>query len=70
VDAVRDGRFHIYPIDTIDQGIEVLTGIPAGEADKDGAYPEDSINGRVQTKLSEFAERRAAFAKAQEDDSE
>jgi len=70
VDAVREGQFHIYPIETVDQGIEVLTGIPAGEADESGAYPEDSINALVQEKLSEFAERRAAFAKAQEDDSE
>jgi lon-related putative ATP-dependent protease len=70
VDAVRDGQFSIYPIETIDQGIEVLTGIAAGEPDDSGAYPEDTINGLVQAKLSEFAERRAAFVKAQEDDSE
>jgi lon-related putative ATP-dependent protease len=70
VDAVSEGKFHIYPIETIDQGIEMLTGIPAGEADSKGAYPEDSLNGLVQAKLSEFAERRAAFVKSQEDDSE
>jgi lon-related putative ATP-dependent protease len=70
VDAVREGKFHVYPIETIDQGIEVLTGIPAGEPDESGAYAEDSINGLVQTQLSEYAERRAAFVKAQEDDSE
>jgi predicted ATP-dependent protease len=70
VDAVIEGKFHIYPIETIDQGIEMLTGIPAGEPDEKGAYPKDSLNGLVQAKLSEFAERRAAFAKSQEDDSE
>jgi lon-related putative ATP-dependent protease len=70
VDAVSEGKFHIYPVETIDQGIEMLTGIPAGEADEKGAYPEDSLNGLAQAKLSEFAERRAAFVKAQEDDSE
>jgi lon-related putative ATP-dependent protease len=70
VDAVAEGKFHVYPIETIDQGIEVLTGIPAGEADEEGVYPEDTINGMVHAKLSEFAERRAAFIKAQEEDSE
>ena len=70
VDAVAEGKFHVYPIETIDQGIEVLTGISAGEADEEGVFPEDTINGMVQAKLGEFAERRAAFAKAQEDDSE
>ena len=70
MDAVAEGQFYIYPIETIDQGIEVLTGIPAGEVDEKGVYPEDSINGMVQAKLGEFAERRAAFAKAQEGVSE
>ena len=43
VEAVRDGKFHIYQVSAIEQGIELLTGIPAGEADDDGNYPEDSI---------------------------
>jgi len=70
VDAVSAGQFHIYPIENIDEGMEVLTGIPTGKADESGAFPEGSINGLVQAKLGEFAERRAAFAKAQEDDCE
>ena len=56
VEAVKDGKFHIYPVETIDQGIEVLTGVPAGEPDKEGAYPEDSINYLAQKKLDEMAE--------------
>ena len=53
---------------TVDQGIEVLTGIPAGVADEEGRYPEKSINGMVQANLSEFAERRAAFGKGTGDE--
>lgn len=62
VDAVRNGRFHIHAIDTIDQGIEVLTGVKAGEIRKDGHYPEDSINGRVAARLAVFAKARKTAA--------
>jgi predicted ATP-dependent protease len=58
VAAVAEGRFHIYPIDHVDQGIEVLTGIPAGEQDADGNYPEGSINQRVASRLAELAKMR------------
>ncbi len=64
VAAAENGKFHIYPIATIDEGIELLTGVTAGEPDADGDYPEDSLNGRVQTKLGEFAEMAMKFAKA------
>ena len=40
VQAVKDGKFHIYAVNNIDEGIEVLTGVPAGERDPDGHYPE------------------------------
>jgi lon-related putative ATP-dependent protease len=62
VDAVRNGKFHIYPVETIDQGIELLTGVRAGEADGEGVYPEESVNGRVQARLALLAEKRAEFA--------
>ena len=62
VEAARAGQFHIYPVETIDQGIELLTGVPAGEAtqDADGndLYPPDSINGLVVKRLAEFAANR------------
>jgi len=61
IDAVRDGQFHIYPVETIDQGIEILTGVPAGEADAEGHYPDESINGKVQARLADLARQRAAF---------
>lgn len=54
--AVAEGRFHIYPVNTIDEGIEILTGVPAGELQEDGTYPPDSIHGRVMARLAEIAE--------------
>jgi predicted ATP-dependent protease len=56
VEAIKEGKFHIYPVGTIDQGIEVLTGIAAGELDAEGKYPEGSINQMVQSRLDEMAE--------------
>ena len=56
VEAVKEGKFHIYPVETIDQGIEVLTGVSSGEPDEDGNYPEKSINDLAQKKLDEMAE--------------
>jgi predicted ATP-dependent protease len=47
VEAARQGNVHIYAVGTIDEGIEVLTGLPAGQRDKNGAYPEASVNHRV-----------------------
>ncbi|MSP42200.1 MAG: hypothetical protein EXR08_02340 [Alphaproteobacteria bacterium] len=52
VEAVREGRFHIHSIETIDQGVEVLTGVKAGELQADGHYPADTINGRVAGRLA------------------
>ncbi len=70
ISAVDEGRFHIYPVETIDQGIEILTGIPAGQRDEEGNYPEDSLNYLVEQRLAEFAERRLAFSKATKEDQE
>jgi len=52
--AVRAGQFHLYAVQTIDQGIEILTGVPAGQKDENGSYPEDSIFARADTKLQKF----------------
>jgi predicted ATP-dependent protease len=60
-EAVRTRQFHIYPVETIDQGIELLTGVTAGQRDAEGHYPPESINGRVQARLFDFAKRRAEF---------
>lgn len=56
VDAVRDGVFHIYAIDTVDEGIELLTGVPAGEMDFQGRYPDNTVYGAAQAKLNRFRE--------------
>ncbi len=55
VEAVREGRFHVYAVGAIDKGIEILTGLPFGERGPDGAYPEGSINARVEERLREYA---------------
>lgn len=62
IDAVENGRFHIYAIATIDQGIELLTGIHAGQKNEDGSYPEESVNGRVVARLEKFATAQRTFA--------
>lgn len=62
VEAVKAGKFRVYAVDTIDEGIEVLTGIAAGARDSNGKYPEGSINARVQQKLKEFTERQKRMA--------
>ena len=62
VSAAKEGKFRVFPIETIDQGIEVLTGIPAGVQGKNGRYPANTINGRVQARLDEFAAAARRFA--------
>ena len=55
VEAVRDGRFHVYGVTTIDEGIEVLTGVQAGEPDEDGSYAEGSVHALVELRLADLA---------------
>ena len=55
VQAVRDGLFHIYAVSTIDEGIEVLTGVPAGRAAVDGHYPEGTVHQLVEKRLERMA---------------
>jgi lon-related putative ATP-dependent protease len=61
VQAVRDGKFRIYPVASIDQGIEILTGLPAGERDADGLFPEGSLNQRVELRLIMLSELARAY---------
>jgi lon-related putative ATP-dependent protease len=56
VDAVREGRFHIYPMDRMEEGMEILTGMPAGEAREDGTYPEGTFNHLVMKRLDDIRE--------------
>jgi len=62
VEAVKDGKFHIYPVSTIDEGIELLTGVQAGERDDTGKYPKDTVNFAVQSRLKELAEKVKSFS--------
>ncbi len=61
--SVRDGKFHVYAVDTVDQAIELLTGEPAGERGPDGSYPEGSINARVDARLKEMGEAMRHFGR-------
>jgi len=67
VEACEAGRFAIYPIETIDQGIALLTGTPAGERGPDGTFPEGSVNARVEARLEDYAKKARAFARAKPD---
>ena len=64
VAAAREGQFRIFAVESIDQGIEILTGVPAGRRRADGSYPDGTINARVRARLIGFAEARRDFAKA------
>ena len=55
VDAVKNKLFHIYAVSTIDEGIEVLTGVPAGKKDKNGNFPAGTVNYLAYEKLKKYA---------------
>ncbi len=61
VDAVKQGKFHIYAVHTIDEGIALLTGKPAGTRSKSGKFTPRSVNDLVDRKLAEFAKQRKKF---------
>lgn len=61
--AVEEGKFTIYAIDTVDDGIEILTGIKAGTADKNGEFEKGTVNYKVQEKLRQYYKDYARFAK-------
>ena len=56
IEAVKNNQFHIYTVSTIEEGIEVLTGVPAGKKDKNGRFPAGTINYLVYEKLKKYAE--------------
>ncbi|NNL42684.1 MAG: AAA family ATPase, partial [Desulfobacterales bacterium] len=57
IDAVKKKNFHIYQVTTVDEGIEILTGVPAGKADKQGNYPKKTVFKKVQDKLKRYLEK-------------
>ena len=62
IEAARAGRFRIFPVTAIDEGIELLTGVTAGAARADGAYPTGTVNARVAARLEAFAAAARRFA--------
>jgi predicted ATP-dependent protease len=71
VEAAAVGKFHVFPVSTVEEAIELLTGVEAGQPDEKGGYPPDSINGQVDARLREFSEKIKAFvqeAKAARDE--
>jgi predicted ATP-dependent protease len=61
VEAVKERKFHIYPVKTIDQGIEILTGVEAGEKLEDARFKEGTVNGLVDKKLRELGMKIKEF---------
>jgi lon-related putative ATP-dependent protease len=65
VEAARAGRFHIIPVNTVDEAMTVLTGVPAGEADARGLMPKDSVNDRAARALADMTLASHAHANGQ-----
>ncbi|WP_413720434.1 Lon protease family protein [Silicimonas sp. MF1-12-2] len=62
MEAVAAGRFGIIPVSTVDEAVELLTGVPAGKRGADGNFPDGSVNKLVEARLREFAQVRKSFA--------
>lgn len=68
VEAVKKGEFHIYAVSTIDEGISLLTGVEAGERDKDGKFPAETVHGKVQARLEDLALKAKEFGEKNDKD--
>jgi predicted ATP-dependent protease len=68
VDAVAQGKFHIWPVKTVEEGLKILTGIDAGVVQEDGTYPEGTVYRKVDDRLREISEIVRKFAKETEND--
>jgi lon-related putative ATP-dependent protease len=67
VEAVRQGQFHVYSIGTLDEGLALLTGLPAGEIDATREYPPETVHGKVQRRLAHFARVLKEYAAPEKD---
>ncbi len=63
IDAVKNRKFHVYRVATVEEGIEILTGKPAGKADKNGRFPAGTVYGAVQKKLKQYHKRSVKLKK-------
>ena len=61
IEAVRKGQFHIYPVGTVEQGIEILTGVDAGKGNSRGKYAVGSVFAKVNSRLHEMAQAMRKF---------
>jgi predicted ATP-dependent protease len=68
VEAVRAEKFSVWAVGTVDEGIEILTGVPAGQRQEDGSWPEGTVNFRVDQRLRELAEALRRFGQGKEND--
>ncbi len=70
IDAVKKGEFHIYRVATVEEGIEILTDVPAGTPDKDDNFPQGTVYGKVQAKLKKYLEQSFKLKKQFKDEDE
>jgi len=68
IEAVKAGKFHVYAVKTIDEGMEILTGMISGKRLEDGSYPESTLNALVDNKLKELAEGLRKFGKEEKEE--
>jgi len=67
IKAVEAGQFQVYPVNHVDQALELLTGVPAGERNEQGEFPQGTVNHKVRARLIEFAGYRKSFAASSAD---
>jgi lon-related putative ATP-dependent protease len=67
VQAIRDGKFHIFPVATVDEAVEILTGLEAGEKDAQGRFPKGTFNDRVNERLRQLARELKELTRAGEE---
>ena len=63
VDAIAEGRFHVHAVSSVEEGVELLTGIPAGVADENGHYPEGTVFRAVESRLKRFHQAMAEIGR-------
>ena len=63
IEAAEKGLFHVWPIETVDQAVALLAGLPAGERGEDGVFAEGSVNRRADDRLADFAKKARAFGR-------
>jgi predicted ATP-dependent protease len=67
LEAVKEGRFHVYRAETVEEGIEILTGVAAGKPDRRGVYPPKTVFGLVQRKLKQYLQQSMRLRKGNGD---